>query len=119
MGANARDLTSQDWVNTNLVCRMNKAFSVTVPKKLREQLELESHSKVILLIDHEQVLVSTKTIDETLDIQSHLNENGSFYLPKEIRDYLHLSPGATFEIYMGEDPSEPCELLLKPIIRGV
>ncbi|PYZ95498.1 hypothetical protein CR205_18365 [Alteribacter lacisalsi] len=118
MGTNACAQTAQEWINTNLVCRMNKAFSVTIPKKLREQLEIEAHSKVILVVDNEQVLVSSKSINETLDIQSHLNENGSFYLAREIRDQLGLKPGATFELYVGSDPGQLCELLLRPVTRG-
>ncbi|RNA66318.1 AbrB/MazE/SpoVT family DNA-binding domain-containing protein [Alteribacter keqinensis] len=115
MGTDSCVQSSQEWIDTNLTCKMNKAYAVTIPKKLREKLGLEPMSPVILVVDNQSILLSTKSIDESLDIQSHINDNGSFYMPKEIRDQLILAPGTTFRIRVGSDPAQFCELLLEKV----
>ncbi|WP_026688757.1 AbrB/MazE/SpoVT family DNA-binding domain-containing protein [Alteribacter aurantiacus] len=115
MGTDSCVKSSQEWVDTNRTCKMNKAFAVTIPKKLREKLGLSPMDTIILVVDNKSILLSTKSIDETLDIQSHINENGSFYMPKEIRDQLTLTSGEPLRILVGSDPAQFCELLLEKV----
>ncbi|WP_096438437.1 AbrB/MazE/SpoVT family DNA-binding domain-containing protein [Alteribacter populi] len=106
---------SQAWVPTNLTCKMNKAFAITIPKKLRTKLKLQKKSSIALVIERDSIIISTEEIEQSLHIQSHINNNGSLYLPKEIRNQLTIDPGTEFEIFTGTVPAQFCELLLKRV----
>ena len=83
----------------NTTCTLSKCYTITIPKLIRETLDLMSGDEIIISSNSEQLIIQ-KLNEHTLENIMILNNRGSVKIPQEFINLLSLENGDTFILSM-------------------
>ncbi|CEI82991.1 hypothetical protein J18TS1_07070 [Oceanobacillus oncorhynchi subsp. incaldanensis] len=89
---------------TGLHCMITSSYSVTIPKPIRDILNLSPGDEVIISSKHKSnELIVQKFSGNSIENIMILNERGSFRVPKEFIKFLNLEIGDIFSLYLNRE----------------
>ncbi|WP_040980510.1 MULTISPECIES: AbrB/MazE/SpoVT family DNA-binding domain-containing protein [Oceanobacillus] len=89
--------------STGLLCTITNSYSITIPKPIRDILNLSPGDEVVISKSQSNELVVQKFSGSSLENIMILNERGSFRVPKEFIRFLYLEKGDTFNLYLNSE----------------
>ncbi|WP_010650449.1 hypothetical protein [Oceanobacillus massiliensis] len=95
---------SQHLNETGLICTLSKVHSVTIPKIIRNTLQLKTGVEVtISLRTKSNDIVIQKNNGDASENKMVLNNRGSVRIPAEIIKLMYLNKGDIFKIYLASN----------------
>jgi len=80
-------------------CTLSKGYTITIPKLIRETLNLLSGEEVTISLAYEELVIE-KRCKDTLENTMILNNRGCIKIPQEFINLLYLEKGDVFNLHV-------------------
>lgn len=85
----------------NKTCTLSKGYTITIPKSIRETLNLKNGDEVIIGLTSKDLIIQ-KLYDDTLENKMILTDRGSVKIPQEFIKLLSLERGDVFTLCLAK-----------------
>ncbi|MCD8511081.1 MAG: AbrB/MazE/SpoVT family DNA-binding domain-containing protein [Bacillus sp. (in: Bacteria)] len=94
-----------DAIDLEIECKVSKYFTVTIPKVIRERLNIIPGEQVNvgLSMDQQALLISKTGQETTTDNKMIVRDNNLISIPTELRRSLNLNKGDKFQVLTLKD----------------
>lgn len=83
----------------NTTCILSNAYTITIPKFIREALNLLSEDEITISLKSNQLIIR-KLSEDNLENKMILNNKGTVKIPQEFIKLLPLKRGDQFNLYV-------------------
>ncbi|WP_249871653.1 AbrB/MazE/SpoVT family DNA-binding domain-containing protein [Oceanobacillus saliphilus] len=84
----------------NTTCTLSKGYTITIPKLIRETLNLYCGHEIIIRLQSKELVIQKLLYEDTLENKMVLNNRGSVRIPQEFIKLLSLERGDIFNLYL-------------------
>ncbi|MFC2947638.1 AbrB/MazE/SpoVT family DNA-binding domain-containing protein [Virgibacillus sediminis] len=89
-------------IETESTCRLTTRYSITIPKRIRETLDLKSHEEVSISFRSKPSEVFIQKIHQNNSGENTMvmDSRGGIRIPAEVQRFLNLKKGDKFSLFI-------------------